>query len=386
MAHNLTTKTISEPVNTDDVAAVLGSGSHDVGTLCSHPDINPASVCKPIRYNTPASLSDEQRMGEAIDQSHGIYYGVKMGLMESRIDGLHGCNYEYQRVSPGENWCRLDDFVGYNHKAVFNPRGSVDSVGIIDGAGELSIYINYNENHSEPMGIDVAKLFAKIYSSDASARDLKNWYPYVMITLGTTDYITALRRDSDKNASKLYNSGWVQHWIAPTASLPGAVAGQTAAVTVFFVKQHIGSCATSWVKRTDLGDLITNIRPFTCPDAVNIPVKLQKLTPAVAKGTVTSYTSGGKFTVSFQWQDDRVVGNQYSFYCEWYPKYTKEVVANVSATQTAPADITGPNQSFMLSGNNLIVGNPTPGLYVAHWKVTRNDIVHSEGNIDLTVS
>ena len=67
----------SAGITTGIVGNAIGSSSRDIGTLCTHNNINKWSKHKPIRYNKVEGLSDEEFKGTSGDNSLGIYYGIK---------------------------------------------------------------------------------------------------------------------------------------------------------------------------------------------------------------------------------------------------------------------------------------------------------------------
>lgn len=52
---------VSEPVNQYDVQQALGCGSGDIGTLCTHANINPMARYKPVRHTKISALTDTER-------------------------------------------------------------------------------------------------------------------------------------------------------------------------------------------------------------------------------------------------------------------------------------------------------------------------------------
>lgn len=142
---------ITAPVNTDDVVAVLGENSHDIGTLCLSKKIRKYNKNKPYRGDSPAVYSRD--VNNATNQtgvylgSRGaatgfpVYWGMKypMNTAQQNGSGLSDCyllelcydvvkyqgskpssgrghpNFEYVPPVSGVDFFRLDDFVGYNH-------------------------------------------------------------------------------------------------------------------------------------------------------------------------------------------------------------------------------------------------------------------------------
>ncbi len=150
---------ISAPVNTDDISTVLGVASHDVATLCTHERNNKWSKKKPVRGESPVEYSEPWNRNTGNVRSVvgcPIYWGMTLPFNTSQQTGLSahqrwlrplayravygGGNvksYEYAKPVVGTDFCRMTDYVGYNHKA---PEGWTCGVqGATDIAGSSSI-------------------------------------------------------------------------------------------------------------------------------------------------------------------------------------------------------------------------------------------------------
>lgn len=146
---------ITGAVSISEVQQVLGATSSDLGTLCTHKNINIWAYNKPVRDSDPfASMKgdgwqqgkgsqdgylDDTTCGLLVGNAHQTLFGGAQAIRDKVVDiskdtngflyklakGLTG-NWAYQRpegASKG-SWYRLDDFRGYNHNAV-NPMPSV---------------------------------------------------------------------------------------------------------------------------------------------------------------------------------------------------------------------------------------------------------------------
>lgn len=146
---------ITGAVSISEVQQVLGATSSDLGTLCTHENINIWAYNKPVRDSDPfASMKgdgwqqgkgsqdgylDDTTCGLLVGNAHQTLFGGAQAIRDKVVDiskdtngflyklakGLTG-NWVYQRpegASKG-SWYRLDDFRGYNHNAV-NPMPSV---------------------------------------------------------------------------------------------------------------------------------------------------------------------------------------------------------------------------------------------------------------------
>ena len=146
---------ITGAVSISEVQQVLGATSSDLGTLCTHENINIWAYNKPVRDSDPfASMKgdgwqqgegsqdgylDDTSCGLLVGNAHQTLFGGAQAIRDKVVDiskdtngflyklakGLTG-NWVYQRPEGGSkgSWYRLDDFRGYNHSAV-NPMPSV---------------------------------------------------------------------------------------------------------------------------------------------------------------------------------------------------------------------------------------------------------------------
>ena len=146
---------ITGAVSISEVQQVLGATSSDLGTLCTHENINIWAYNKPVRDSDPfASMKgngwqqgkgsqdgylDDTTCGLLVGNAHQTLFGGAQAIRDKVVDiskdtngflyklakGLTG-NWVYQRPEGGSkgSWYRLDDFRGYNHSAV-NPMPSV---------------------------------------------------------------------------------------------------------------------------------------------------------------------------------------------------------------------------------------------------------------------
>ena len=97
-------------ISTTLVANELQTSSHDVGTLCTHKNINMWSKWKPINVNA-TTLTDQI----LIDNDYGIIAPEPESIIERAMDKV----WEYDRPKGGSTSpYRLGDFRGYAHDAV----------------------------------------------------------------------------------------------------------------------------------------------------------------------------------------------------------------------------------------------------------------------------
>ena len=111
---------ISAPISLHaDVYPVLGLAKtgtyYDVAYACGneHGKINKWSKHKPVRYDSPSELTNAQ--WESALYGMGVTYSSNIDtVIESALYG----DWEYLPPRPGTDWCRLTDFIGYNHNCV----------------------------------------------------------------------------------------------------------------------------------------------------------------------------------------------------------------------------------------------------------------------------
>ena len=105
-------------ISTSLVASTIGAGSNDVGTLCTHHNINKWSKWKPYRYNSLSGLT------ETIIKN--INFGMTPAtLIPSNIPGTESSEIplyiwgQWQKPRGGQynEFYRLGDFRNYNHSS-----------------------------------------------------------------------------------------------------------------------------------------------------------------------------------------------------------------------------------------------------------------------------
>ena len=157
---------ITAPVSLHaDVYPVLGltkTGTYyDTGWVCgnSHGQINKWSKRKPIRYAQPGELTDAQFKGTYADNNQGIYYGLKVASEAGRLGQLHTASWEYLPPRPGTDWCRLTDFVGYDHNAVPTLNGMYTGGNpcYYNTERNFTVSITYNKS-SNTTGVDIGDM------------------------------------------------------------------------------------------------------------------------------------------------------------------------------------------------------------------------------------
>lgn len=125
------------------VKKVLGVSSNDIGTLCTHSNINKWSRWKPIRMNKVTPLTDSDLI------SKGFGLNSPIGTTNDYTIALQSWFYNKPRgnlVNPIEPY-RLGDFRGYNHQAEApflvpkpDPFAAINPSTIFNVTGESPMY------------------------------------------------------------------------------------------------------------------------------------------------------------------------------------------------------------------------------------------------------
>lgn len=145
MAYDSITQKVIAPVSMADVKAALNAGSLDLGSLCQNINVNKWSRIKPVRSSVKSRLTDEQMMAikcgltpvkvaKLLSSTIGITaFG---GYTENQcLAEVSAWNYHQPRGKAYNEWYRLADFNGYNHKAVAPDSGwsqkTIDTESIV---------------------------------------------------------------------------------------------------------------------------------------------------------------------------------------------------------------------------------------------------------------
>lgn len=112
---------ISAPIGVSDVGKTIGSGSTDVGTLCTHPNINIWARYKPVSYpkiTVRRVGSSEEGYDAVFNAMTGLdFYNMSDDLMgvSQRNDDV--CIKHAKPTGGASSPYRITDFVEYDHKA-----------------------------------------------------------------------------------------------------------------------------------------------------------------------------------------------------------------------------------------------------------------------------
>ena len=396
---------ITKPVNTTDVSTVLGVASHNIPTLCSSEKINWASKNKPIRYTKVTALTDIERLGTVADRQNGIYFGVKMAVL-NKISDMHTASFEYQRPRPGTDPCRLGDFDGYDHNAVPNPVGTLPSVIYIDlPYKDGDVQLRYNAANTT--GININDI---IINSGSTTDTLGNYYPCVLVTINNRRWCRALWNGqyelSDLNNTTNKNRGfttfqqngaWVQGWKLlldidsenGTKEQPNFAENTNMTVTVFFIRTIGSTSGTGFDgtadlrKWTDVDNLRVTNTGYACPNAVAKTITLKKWNSNGLRLTAASWIikSSGVITVVLvpQWMNPktdetyRLTGSIQNSSGQEIGVIVYDFNYTGSSQLLYQKDVTVTDRALTSSSNLRMV-----------WTVTVGTQVRNSGEIDMT--
>lgn len=149
-------------ISTTLVGQTLGASSRDVGTLCTHPNINKWSKWKPIRFNKLTGLSED----DFLEANYGFSIPV---ISAPPVQSLKN-EWMYLKPMGGlDSPYRLGDFRNYNHEALRNVSFLIptnidvdsSSIGVIRMSGlsnvDSSVFSIYNVIKGKYFGALVIK-------------------------------------------------------------------------------------------------------------------------------------------------------------------------------------------------------------------------------------
>lgn len=183
---------------------VLGTTVSDTGNICLNDNINPASKCKPINYNTQKTLTAAQRKGLPSENNEGYYYGVKVMAGASLAD-IHSIGYDYLRPIGGAYFYRLTDFIGYHHKATPNCDATIVSSKIyFDVPNNLILNFDVDYLGTNTTGIDVKEIMRGIASNTDDEYVFARVYPIIAIG----NKISVLKNENGVVQPIFYENAW----------------------------------------------------------------------------------------------------------------------------------------------------------------------------------
>lgn len=274
---------IWSPVNLEEVYNVLGvtpTGMPDVGYICSnaHGRINKWSKIKPIRYaDRKDALQESEFKGPWADNNQGIYYGLEASTEAGRLIQLHDATWNYLAPRPGEDWCRLTDFDGYDHQAKATLNGRFWNTGPVNYNIERSLQaeIYYDYQGTNTTGVDINEMLPVNV-----AEDIGDYYPGILVGNYARALYPFLLNESvdvgDYSYSPLRGTSgqWYQSWFAdldghPSLSTSGAMDGVDLKCTVFLIRklwqEGIFDMRQQWI---DVASTINAYNAFSVPGAI----------------------------------------------------------------------------------------------------------------------
>lgn len=189
---------IKAPVAMSDVQVVIGSQSTDLGTLCSHTNINKFARFKPVRYPSVGLITNANRQSVA----HGIVFPdvvIVSQITGAAIQDAAANDWDYELPAGGSSSpYRLSDFGnaenrnsnGYYHGAVppiqvVYPR---DGWVFSRGSTQRSLVISID------LDPDDSEINLQSYDFISSGLNLNEWK---LIAYLDTPYLTTKIYDSD---------------------------------------------------------------------------------------------------------------------------------------------------------------------------------------------
>ena len=294
-------------ISTSLVANTLKTSTHDVGSLCTHDNINKWSKHKPIRYPKVDGLSGNDWRGTISDILQNIMYGLKVGTSGANWKDLHNTNYEYVgRPTGGANApYRLGDFRGYDHNARPSLYGIIsnDEFYYWDVDGNLAIIIENDWNNTNTTGINISDL-----TDDNDVYDIEDYYPCVMIGTWVHACYNKMLSTSITGQERVYTTlkhNEVQYQtFAVDIDEPKLQVEQMQTVSFFLIRQIQDSLINlrNWV---NIADLAENRSIIGIPECVGLQLesrRYEKIYIPVATSFKASSQSTG-VSINWMWED-----------------------------------------------------------------------------------
>lgn len=161
---------ITAPINPDEVYKLLGVGKYngwyDIGYICSdeHEKTNKYAKYKPEIIDTPKDVTEDQR------RSNMYGFSVpKISTSNLNTDAV----WEYKPPVAGINWCRLNDFIGYDASAVVPIAIFFPSKLYSDSLASNEVYFDIDADLGDLSGAGNVLIKDIFYH-------YQNWYPGVI--------------------------------------------------------------------------------------------------------------------------------------------------------------------------------------------------------------
>ena len=299
----------SSRISTSLVADTLKTSTHDVGSLCTHENINKWSKHKPVRYPKVDGLSDSEFKGTTADQLAGIYYGLKSNVIATDYESLHQTTYEYVgKPTGGANApYRLGDFRGYDHNAVPNLIGYptfTDNTIYFDIQEPISILIDFDHQGKNTTGIDLSEL---TFSNDAY--DIENYYPCVMIDNWAkvlyNKQLTSGTVEQEPVVTRIYHNGvYYQNFATALDVSDLQLEGDTHTVS-FFLIRVINDTLINLNNWVDVKDKAFNQNLIAIPEATGMRCTFERWDKQYIPTAISvRATLSGGVIVAWGWTGD----------------------------------------------------------------------------------
>ena len=98
-------------ISTSLVRSTIGAATNDVGSLCTHPNINKWSKWKPVSFNSVNGLT--------VANLQSANFGLQPSASSTSYASVVSLKWGYNRPAGGASSpYRLGDFRNYNHTAM----------------------------------------------------------------------------------------------------------------------------------------------------------------------------------------------------------------------------------------------------------------------------
>lgn len=137
---------ITAPVTVSDVKQCLSENTYNVGKLCTSNNINKWAKYKPVRYNKTSGITDQERYYVNYGLDPGSAYSLDISEIATKAEA--GTSWDYLKPRSGQDWFRLGDFRGYNHKAqsMINYHWIPSVIKTIGTTADIELRFLYNDD------------------------------------------------------------------------------------------------------------------------------------------------------------------------------------------------------------------------------------------------
>ncbi len=340
-------------ISTSLVGDTLGSGIRDVGTLCTHPNINKWSKWKPIRRNKVSGIT--------YADLQAVNYGLVVPTSSTTPEVAITKEYYYNKPRGGlfNEWYRLGDFRNYNHNAISPTCGIGDMTVYPTALSTISIGLPFNISGSDSLiGIEELDVIKDCYLGIKMTQITNTYYKTAKTTIGEGGGV--IEWDNTEPPFNTHNPLGYDYilyatptrYSEPTDNIP----------SVFYPLPFTSQSEATGLIKIYRG---TEIR-FVAKQIGNNYNQLSPISDYEYQlgGSNTYYkltSPSGSFFIEFQLinnKDSATVLNAYNFYGNYYPTF-----ANNSNNPTGRERMTVyqrvGNTYTLISGNFTIPANST---------------------------